>query len=75
MTSWSSLSRDAVTGLPQTLSPQVNGSTSSFQAVGNDRKENGGPTLLYDRHWENEMETMLKVSETTTPMALRLTRV
>lgn len=62
MTSWSSLSRDAVSGLPQTLSPQVNGSTASFQAVSSDQKENGGAAVLYDRNWENEMEAMLKAS-------------
>lgn len=60
MTSWSSLSRDAVTGLSQTLSPQVNESTASFQAVSNDPKENYGAAPLYDRNWENEMETALK---------------
>ena len=62
MTSWSSLSRDGVPGLSQTLSPQVNDSTSSFLAVSNDQKENGGATVLYDRNWENDMEAMLKVS-------------
>jgi PH/SEC7 domain-containing protein len=62
MTSWSSLSRDAASGLSQTLSPQVNESTGSFQAVSNDQKENGGATILYDRNWENDMESMLKVS-------------
>lgn len=62
ITSWSSLSRDAVSGLSQTLSPHVNESTASFQAVGND--QNGRATPLYDRNWENEMETMLKVSQT-----------
>ena len=62
MTSWSSLSRDAASGLSQTLSPQVNESTGSFQAVSNDQKENGGTTILYDRNWENDMESMLKVS-------------
>lgn len=61
MTSWSSLSRDAVTGVSQTRAPQVNESTTSFQAVGNDQKESGGATPLYDRNWENEMETVLKV--------------
>ena len=65
ITSWNSLTRDPVTGLLQTLSPQVNESTGSFQAVGNDQKENGGVTALYDRNWENEMESMLKVSQTT----------
>lgn len=63
MTSWSSLSRDAVPGLSQTLSPQVNESTASFQAVSNDQKEGGGATPLYDRNWENEMESMLKVGQ------------
>lgn len=67
ITSWSSLSRDAVSGLSQSLSPHVNESTAFFQAVGNDQKENGGVTPLYDRNWENEMETMLKVSQ----MAMR----
>ena len=62
MTSWSSLSRDNVPGLSQTLSPQVNDSTSSFLAVSNDQKENGGSTVLYDRNWENDMEAMLKVN-------------
>ena len=62
MTSWSSLSKDAVAGLPQNLSPHVNESTASFQAVSNDQKESGGATPLYDRNWENEMETILKVS-------------
>ena len=61
MTSWSSLSKDPVSGLSQTLSPQVNGSNASFQAVSNEQKENGGATVLYDRNWENEMEAMLKV--------------
>ena len=65
ITSWSSLSRDAVSALPQTLSPQVNESTASFQAVNNEQKENGGPTVSYDRNWENEMESMLKVSQIT----------
>ena len=64
MKSWSSLSRDAVAGFPQTHSPQTNGSTASFQAVSNDQKENGGATPLYDRNWENEMESILKVSST-----------
>ena len=58
MTSWSSLSKDP-------LSPQVNESTASFQASNNEQKENG-PAPLYDRNWENEMETMLKVSLATT---------
>ena len=62
MTSWSSLSRDALPGLSQTLSPHVNDSTGSFQAVSNDQKESGGAVPLYDRNWENEMETTLKVS-------------
>ena len=65
MRSWSSVSPDAVTGLSRTLSPQVNGSTASFQAVGNDQKEGGGATPLYDRNWENEMETVLKVGRLT----------
>ena len=64
MTSWSSLSKDAVSGLSQNLSPHVNESTASFQAVSNDQKENGGATPLYDRNWENEMENILKVSST-----------
>ena len=61
MTSWSSVSRDAVTGLSQTPSPQVNESTASFQAAGSGQKEGGSATPLYDRNWENEMETVLKV--------------
>lgn len=73
LNSWNSLSKDALSGLPQTLSPHVNDSTASFQAVSNDQKENGGATLLYDRNWENEMEAMLKVSSTTMrPLVLRL---
>ncbi|KAF9647320.1 hypothetical protein BDM02DRAFT_2709294 [Thelephora ganbajun] len=60
ITSWNSLSKDVVSGLSQSLSPQVNESTASFQATNNDQKENGGATPLYDRNWENEMETMLK---------------
>jgi PH/SEC7 domain-containing protein len=47
MTSWNSLSRDALPGLPQTLSPLVNGSTASFQAVGNDQQENSGAAHPY----------------------------
>lgn len=62
MTSWSSLSRDAVTGLSQTLSPHVNESTGSFQALNNDQKENNSAAPLYDRNWEIEMESVLKVS-------------
>ena len=70
--SWSSLSPDPVPGLSQTLSPQVNESTASFQAVGNDQKE-GSTTPLYDRNWENEMETLLKVGQITTrPLVPRL---
>lgn len=65
MKSWSSLSRDAVAGFPQTHSPQTNGSTASFQAVSNDQRENGGATPLYDRNWENEMEALLKVRQIT----------
>ena len=73
MTSWNSLSRDTVPGLPQTLSPQVNESTASFLAVSNDQRENGGATVLYDRNWENDMEAMLKVSQTTIrPLVPRL---
>jgi hypothetical protein len=59
-------SGDALPGLPQTLSPLVNGSTASFQAVRNDQQENSGAAPLYDRNWENEMETVLKASEMTT---------
>jgi hypothetical protein len=62
MTSWSSLSRDPVSGLSQTLSPHVNESTASFQAVGSDQGGSGSATPLYDRNWENEMESMLKAS-------------
>jgi PH/SEC7 domain-containing protein len=76
MTSWSSLSKDAASGLPQTLSPHVNGSTGSFQAVSNDQKENGGVTPLYDRNWESEMETVLKVSlATLRSLVPRLSRI
>jgi len=76
MTSWSSLSKDAVPGLSQTLSPHVNNSTGSFQAVTNDQKEHSGTVPLYDRNWENEMETVLKVSFTTMgPLVLRLSRI
>ena len=76
MTSWSSLSKDAVSGLSQTLSPHVNDSTGSFQAVNNDQKESGGVTPLYDRNWENEMETILKVSlATLRPLALKLSGI
>jgi PH/SEC7 domain-containing protein len=64
MTSWNSVSRDPVTGLSQTLSPQVNESTSSFQAVSIDQRESGRATPLYDRRWEIEMEVALKVSKT-----------
>ena len=52
MMNWSSLSRGAVSGLSQTLSPWVNESTGSFQAVSNDQKGNGGATILYDQNWE-----------------------
>ena len=73
MTSWSSLSRDAVPGLSQTLSPHVNESTASFQAAGNDQKEGGAATPLYDRNWENEMESALKVDQIiTSPLVQRL---
>ena len=76
MTSWSSLSKDAVSGLPQTLSPHVNESTASFQAVSNDQKESGSATPLYDRNWENEMETTLKVSSAMLrPLVLRLSGI
>ena len=63
ITSWNSITKDAVAGLSQTLSPHVNESTPSFQAVSNDQKENGGTTPLYDRNWENEMEIVLKASQ------------
>ena len=73
MTSWSSLSRETVPRLSQTLSPQVNESTASFLAVSNDQRENGGATVLYDRNWENDMESMLKVCHTTMrPLVSRL---
>ena len=73
ITSWSSLSRDALNGLSQHSTPQVNESTASFQAVNNDQKEGSGATILYDRNWENEMETLLKAGHITTrPVASRL---
>jgi hypothetical protein len=68
ITSWNSLSRDTVNGLSQHLSPQVNDSTASFQVANNDLKEGSGATVLYDRNWENEMETLLKVGQ----IAMRL---
>lgn len=73
MTSWNSLSRDAVNGLSQHLSPQVNESTVSFHVANNDQKEGSGATILYDRNWENEMENLLKVGQiTTSPGVSRL---
>ena len=71
MTSWSSLSRETVPGLSQSLSPQVNESTASFLAINNDQKENSSATTLYDRNWENEMEAMLKVSQRTVRSLVR----
>lgn len=76
VTSWSSISKDAAPGLSQSLPPHANESTGSFQAVSNDQKENGSPMPLYDRNWESEMESALKVSSIMIrPPVLRLSEI
>lgn len=68
ITSWNSITRDGImsigASLPATAngSKSGNGSTSSFP-TSNGESKSPEPIVaaLYDRAWENEMETMLKV--------------
>jgi PH and SEC7 domain-containing protein len=68
ITSWSSITRDGILSLTASIpsatngTKHANGSSSSIPTSINEPKspETGGVTL-YDRNWENEMETLLKV--------------
>jgi hypothetical protein len=68
ITSWNSITRDGIMSLGASLPAAANGtnsgngSTSSFPASnGESKSPEPVVAVLYDRAWESEMETMLKV--------------
>jgi PH/SEC7 domain-containing protein len=66
ITSWKSMSRDAIMTSPAAASSSnLNGSTVSIQAThGPETKPNNSSSssVVYGRNWEHEMESLLKVS-------------
>ncbi|KAJ7462291.1 hypothetical protein B0H11DRAFT_2285624 [Mycena galericulata] len=61
ITSWHSVSREAVPGTPYVSSPTANGSTPSVQisAAGHEHRSSVS-SVVYTRGWESDMENLLK---------------
>jgi Sec7 domain len=82
ITSWNSVSREAIMSSPvvsgQTPSPgrHSNGSTPSVQIPSGQDHKPPNSTAVYDRAWENDMESLLKVCAFTLQLdSLRNIRV